>query len=77
MKTVTVYTTPTCHYCHNVKDFLKTNNINYSEYDVSDNLEKRKEMIAKSGQMGVPVVVIDNDIVVGFNEDNLRHLLNI
>ena len=77
MKTVTVYTTPTCHYCHNVKDFLKTNNINYSEYDVSDNLEKRKEMIAKSGQMGVPVVVIDNDIVVGFNEDNIRHLLNI
>lgn len=77
MKTVTVYTTPTCHYCHNVKDFLKTNNINYSEYDVSDNLEKRKEMIAKSGQMGVPVVVIDNDIVVGFNEENLRHLLNI
>ena len=66
-KNITIYSTPSCHFCHLAKDFFKANGIAYTEYDVAKDLEKRKEMINKSGQMGVPVITIDENIVVGFN----------
>ena len=77
MKNVTIYSTPTCHFCHMAKDFFKANNVAYTENDVASNLEKRKEMIEKSGQMGVPVILIGDDLIVGFNKPKIAQLLGI
>ena len=75
MKNVTIYSTPTCHFCHMAKDFFTANSIVYTEYNVASDLEKRKEMIEKSGQMGVPVIVIDGEITVGFDKPRIVGLL--
>jgi len=75
--TVTIYSTPTCHFCHMAKEFFKANNIAYTEYDVASNIEKRKEMLDKSGQMGVPVIQINNDLIIGFNKPKIAQLLGI
>lgn len=77
MKTVIIYSTPTCHYCHLAKDFFNEKGIKYEEFDVASDLEKRQEMIDKSGQMGVPVIMIDNDVVVGFDKATISQLLGI
>ncbi|OHA47387.1 MAG: NrdH-redoxin [Candidatus Taylorbacteria bacterium RIFOXYD2_FULL_36_9] len=77
MKKVTIYSTPTCHYCHIAKDFLTAKGIKYEEFNVGADLEKRKEMVEKSGQMGVPVIDIGGDIVVGFDEEQISKLLGI
>lgn len=77
MKEVSIYSTPTCHFCHLAKDFFKENNIAYTEYDVSVDMEKRNEVVKKSGQMGVPVITIGNDLIVGFNEPRIRELLGV
>jgi len=77
MKKVTIYSTPTCHFCHLAKDFFNEKGVKYEEFDVAVNLEKRKEMMDKSGQMGVPVIAIDNDIVVGFDEERVAGLLGL
>lgn len=74
-KKVTIYSTPTCHYCNLAKDFFKENKIAYEAFDVQSDLEKRKEMIEKSGQMGVPVIFVGEELVMGFDEDKLRELL--
>ena len=57
------------------KDYFKENNIAYTEYDVASNLEKRKEMVEKSGQMGVPVIVIGDEVTVGFDKPRIVGLL--
>jgi glutaredoxin 3 len=75
--TVIVYSTSTCPFCKQVKAFLKEHDITFIDVDVMANQEKAKEMIQKSGQMGVPVVDIDGEIVVGFNEKRLRELLKL
>lgn len=75
MKKVTIYSTPTCHYCKMLKEFLDAKGVKYENFDVSANLEKRKEMMDKSGQMGVPVVFVDKEMIVGFNEERLTELL--
>ena len=77
MKKVTIYSTPTCHYCVLAKDFFKAKGIKYEEFNVGADLEKRKEMVEKSGQMGVPVIDIEGDIVVGFDEAQVSNLLGI
>jgi glutaredoxin len=59
------------------KDFFTEKNVAYEDFDVAADQEKRKEMIAKSGQMGVPVIVIGNTIVVGFNKPKIVELLGI
>jgi len=59
------------------KEFLKEHNIPFTDYNVAADLEKRKEMIEKSGQMGVPVVFIDDEMMIGFNKDRLSKLLGI
>ena len=74
-KKVTVYSTPTCPYCKRVKDYLTQKGVSFSDYNVAEDREKAKEMIDKSKQMGVPVIVIDNDVVVGFNQVKLDSLL--
>jgi len=72
---VTIYSTPTCHFCHMAKDFFTANHVQYTDYNVATDLPKRQEMIQKSGQMGVPVIYIDDKLVVGFDEPKLRELL--
>ena len=77
---IKVFTTPTCRFCNMVKDFFKKHNIKYTEHDVSKNKNAAMEMIEKSGQQGVPVILIDSnwdDFVLGFNEPKLRRLLGI
>jgi len=76
-KNVIIYSTPTCHFCHLAKDFFNENGVKYVEYDVLSNLEKRQEMLEKSGQMGVPVISIDNQIIVGFDQTKVSSLLGI
>ncbi|KKU81251.1 MAG: Glutaredoxin-like protein, YruB-family [Parcubacteria group bacterium GW2011_GWA1_47_8] len=77
MKQVTIYTTPTCSYCKLSKEFFEKNGIAYTEHNVATDLEKRKEMIEKSGQMGVPVILIDEEMVVGFDKARLASLLGV
>lgn len=77
MKPVVIYTTATCHFCHMAKEFFKDNNVSYTEYNVGEDEVKRAEMIEKSGQMGVPVIYIGDDMIVGFNEAKLKELLAI
>lgn len=77
MKKVTIYSTPTCHFCGLAKDFFKANNVAYEEYNVGSDMAKRAEMIEKSGQMGVPVIVIDDEIIVGFNEPKIKEYLEL
>ena len=74
---VTIYSTPTCHFCHAAKEFFTEHGVSYTEYNVGSDLEKRKEMIEKSGQMGVPVINVGGTYIVGFDEGRLRELLAI
>jgi glutaredoxin-like YruB-family protein len=77
MKPVTIYSTESCTFCKMAKDFFQMNNVEYTEYDVGRDLEKRKEMVDKSGQMGVPVIVIGDELIVGFNKPKIAELLSI
>lgn len=77
MSKVAIYTTPTCVYCKMTKEFFKKHNIAYEEKDVSSDDKAREEMIAKSSQMGVPVIDIDGELTIGFDEARLLELLNI
>jgi len=77
MKNVAIYTTPTCSYCRAAKEFFQENKVEYAEYNVATDAEKRNEMIEKSGQMGVPVITIDDKLVVGFDKDKLAELLEL
>lgn len=77
MATVVIYSTPTCHYCEKAKEFFKENGIKYTEHDVKADLVRRKEMVDKSGQMGVPVILIDDLVVTGFDAYALKTFLKL
>ena len=64
-------------YCKLAKDFFNEHNIKYEEFDVGNDLEKRREMVEKSAQMGVPVIQVGKEIIVGFNKPLLTELLKI
>lgn len=74
---VKVYSTPTCPWCKKTKQFLDENKIPYQNFDVASDKAIRDEMVSKTGQLGVPVVDIDGDILVGFDEKWLRQKLNL
>lgn len=74
-KDVTIYTTPTCGYCKKAKAYFAENDIEYTEHDVSSDKEAAQEMVEESGQKGVPVIMIDDQIVVGFDKTRLDELL--
>jgi glutaredoxin-like YruB-family protein len=76
-KKVTVYSTSTCPFCIRAKQFLKDNSIAFEDIDVSENHDKAQEMIKKSGQMGVPVLEIDGQIIVGFDKEKIKETLGI
>lgn len=73
---VKVYSTTTCPYCVMAKDYFKENGIEFKDVDVGRDREAAKEMIEKSGQMGVPVIDIDGNILVGFQPDVFKSLLD-
>lgn len=77
MKQVIIYSTPTCSYCKLAKDYFAENNIAYTDYNVGSDLDKRKEMVDKSGQMGVPVIDIDGKVIVGFDKPAITAALGI
>ncbi len=74
---VKVYSTPTCPWCKKVKQFLEKNKIPYQNLDVASDKAARDEMIKRTKQLGVPVVDINGDLSVGFNEKWLRKQLNL
>lgn len=74
---VTIYSTPVCHFCHAAKEFFKENNVAYTEFDVAADAAKRTEMIDLTGQMGVPVIQIGDDVIIGFDESKVKELLKL
>ena len=77
MARVIVYSTDWCPWCTRVKDFLKENSVEFEDVNIQKNPDRAQEMLAKSGQMGVPVIDIDGKIIVGFNEPEIRKALGI
>jgi glutaredoxin 3 len=76
-QTVTIYSTPSCHYCNLAKDFFNKHKVEYTEVNVALDREAAKAMVKRTGQMGVPVIDIGQETVVGFDEEKVRKLLNI
>lgn len=74
-KEVVIYTTPTWPWCHRAKEYLSLKGISYTEHNVATDRDKAREMIEKSKQMGVPVIIIDGEVMVGFNQSQLDSLL--
>lgn len=83
-KDVTIYSTPSCHFCHMAREYFKEHNVEFTDHDVAEDAERRNEMIQKSGQMGVPVIIIKDstgegqeEMIIGFNQDKLQEALGI
>lgn len=74
---VKIYSTPVCPYCDMAREFLEKNNIKFEEIDVSENEAAAREMIEKSGQMGVPVLDINGKIIIGFNVSEIKKALKL
>ena len=72
---VKIYTTPTCPWCHKTKEWMKEKKIKYTEYNVASDEKARKRMMEKSGQMGVPVLEIGSEIIVGFDPKGIEKAL--
>ena len=77
MKKVTVYTTPTCGWCHRVKAYLKEKGVSFEEKDVSRDREAAMEMIQKTNQMGVPLLDIGGAMIVGFDKERINYFLGV
>ncbi len=77
MTNITIYTTPTCIYCKMTKAFFKEHDVSYQEKDVSSDPAAQEEMIGKSGQMGVPVIDVNGEIIIGFDKEKLTALLGL
>ena len=75
--TVSIYSTPSCAYCHMAKEYFKKNNIAYTEYNVAADIQKRQEMLDKTHQFGVPVIEIDGKLVIGFDRPQIHNLLGL
>jgi len=77
MPKIEIYSTPKCPFCEKAKNFFKQEGLEYKEYDVATDKEKRKELIEKSKQMGVPVIIIDGKVLVGFIKYDISKALGI
>lgn len=75
-KTIEIYSTPTCHFCNLAKVWFKEKGLAYVEYDVAKDIQKRKEMVELTGQLGVPVIKIEEEVLVGFNPNKISELLS-
>jgi len=72
---IKVYSTPTCPYCKMAKTYLDEKGIKYQDFDVTQDAAAKDEMIEKSGQMGVPVITVDGELVIGYDRERLENLL--
>ena len=77
MNKITIYTTPYCAYCKMAKEYFKSKDVQYEEYDVMSDVAKREEMVKKSGQLGVPVIDINCHLVIGFDKPKIDEYLGI
>ncbi len=77
MKDVKIYSTPTCPYCRMAKEYLSSKGIPYQDFDVAKDRNALDEMVKTSGQMGVPVILVDSEAVIGFDKAKLNALLGI
>jgi len=77
MPKIKVFSTPTCPYCVTLKEYLKDNKIDFEAIDVSEDKAGLDEMVKKSGQMGVPVITIDDEVIIGFDRVKIDKSLNI
>jgi len=75
-KSVTIYSTPYCHFCNVAKQYFSEKGVNYTEHNVAQDQQRLHEMMMRSGQMGVPVISIGEDIIVGFNKPVIEQLLS-
>ena len=74
-KAVKVYSTAVCPWCRKAKEYLKTKGVNYEEYNVAEQRDKLQEMVDLSGQRGVPVIKIGDEVIVGFNQSKIDQAL--
>jgi len=77
MQNIQIYTSPTCHYCHAAKEYFSEIGVAYKEYDVSTDSAAREDMLKKSGQLGVPVIIIDGNLIIGFDRRKIDQLLGL
>jgi len=77
MESVKIYTTPTCHYCILAKEFLENNNVSFEDIDLTTHPEKIRELKEKSGQLGTPVLEIGDQIIIGFDKEEISRALNL
>lgn len=76
-KKVEIFSTETCHFCHMAKDWLAAKGIPFVDYNVGSDVEKRKEMMEMTGQLGVPVIKIGDEVMIGFNPDQMAKILEV
>lgn len=76
-KKIEIYSTPVCHFCHMAKEWLNSKNIPFTDYNVAEDAEKRKEMIEITGQMAVPVIKVGDDIMIGFDQEQLAKMIGV
>ncbi len=74
---VEIFSTPFCAYCKMAKEYFKQHNVPYTEYDVSKDVARQQEMLAKTHQYGVPVIIINDKIVLGFDRPKIDKLLGL
>ena len=74
---IEIYSSPTCHHCKEAKEFFKDHELEYVEYNVLADEARRKELVERSGQLGVPVIYIDNKMIVGFDEEKIKEFTSI
>ncbi|MBT4165409.1 NrdH-redoxin [archaeon] len=72
---IKIYTTPTCHHCIDAKTFFKEKGLDFENLDVSSDEKAGAEMVEKSGQMGVPVIFINDEMIIGFDKEKVEKLL--
>jgi len=77
MNKIRIFSTPSCPYCVTLKEFLKERHFEFENINVAENAKAREEMIQKSGQMGVPVIEINGEIIIGFDKRKIQDLLGI
>jgi glutaredoxin 3 len=73
---IRIYSSPTCPYCIQAKNYFNKKNITFRDFDVAHDTKAAQEMLDLSGQMGVPVIKIDDEVIVGFDQDKIEKLIN-
>jgi len=77
VKSVTVYSSPTCSWCNTLKTYLRKNGIRFTDIDVSRDQASAQELVRRSGHQGIPQTIINGEIVVGFDKSKINRLLDI